>query len=32
MGIFDLIDTCVDYNELMHEAEKNAKKEVSKVR
>ena len=32
MGVFDLIDVCEDYQEVMKEADRQAKKEVSKYR
>ena len=32
MGIFDLIEVCEDYNDLMKEADRQAKKEASKYR
>lgn len=32
MGLFDLIEVCEDYNDLMREEERRAKKEVSKYR
>ena len=32
MSIFDLIDVCEDYNELMKEADRQARKEVARYR